>query len=118
VNAAPQGQDRVLAARSARMAGLLHARGVGAGDCVAVALPPARERRIVVSGVARLGAVVAPLEPVDEPETLRQGMALAGATLLVAWHTLAEAAEAIGATVLFVAPGEFDRLLDKATPLP
>jgi long-chain acyl-CoA synthetase len=102
---------RALDASSARLAALLAGRGVAPGDRVGVLLPDVPALAVVVYGVLRAGAVVVLLEAAD----LATWAAIGDASLLVAWHALAERAEDAAARAgigcLFVTPGEFERLL-------
>ncbi|MFC4118787.1 long-chain-fatty-acid--CoA ligase [Nonomuraea zeae] len=100
---------------SARLARLLLARGVGAGDRVAMMLPNVPEFGVVYYGVLRIGAVVVPLDPLLKRREIAAYLGDCGARLLIAWHAFAETAEAgaagTGADVFFVVPEEFRRLL-------
>lgn len=119
MNVAARVQDRTLVTRSARMACLVRRRGVTVGDCVALMLPGVPELAIVVYGVLRVGGVVAPLGVELDATEVRRRLEGLGAPLLVAWQGCAEVAEAGArgtAEVLFVAPGEFERLLAGAEP--
>ncbi|NUO98655.1 MAG: long-chain fatty acid--CoA ligase [Nonomuraea sp.] len=104
---------------SARVAGLLRGRGIGAGDRVAIMLPNVPEFGVVYYGVLRAGAVVVPLDPLLKRREIAAYLADCGARLLVAWHAFAETAEAgtsgTGADCFFVVPGEFRRLLRGVT---
>lgn len=119
MNVAARVQDRTLVTRSARMACVVRRRGVTVGDCVALMLPCVPELAVVVYGVLRVGGVVAPLSVELDVGEVRSRLQRLGARLLVAWQGCAEVAEAGArgtAEVLFVAPGEFERLLAGAEP--
>ncbi len=120
MNVAARLDDRSLATRSARMAALVRRRGVRPGDCVAVMLPRGPELAVAFYGVLRAGAVVAPLDPGLDADAVRGRLEAVAARLLVAWHGVAEVAEAAASDarteVVFVAPGEFERLLASAEP--
>ncbi|WP_277212236.1 non-ribosomal peptide synthetase [Isoptericola croceus] len=55
-----------LAAASGAVAGWLRARGVGAGDTVAVSLPKGRAQVVAVLGILRAGATYLPIS-IDQP---------------------------------------------------
>ena len=120
MNVASRLEDRTLAARSARMAALVVRRGVTAGSVVALMLPEGPELAIVFYGVLRAGAIAAPVPAALEAEALRERLEQLAARLLVAWHGWAETVEtataASGTAVVFVAPGEFERLLAGVQP--
>ncbi|AWS42753.1 long-chain fatty acid--CoA ligase [Streptosporangium sp. 'caverna'] len=100
---------------SARVASMLRRRGIGVGDRVAVMLPNVPEFAVVYYGVLRIGAVVVPLDPLLKRREIASYIGDCGARLLIAWHALAETAEAgtsgTGADCFFVVPEEFRRLL-------
>ena len=100
---------------SARVASMLRRRGIGVGDRVAVMLPNVPEFAVVYYGVLRIGAVVVPLDPLLRRREIASYVGDCGARLLIAWHALAETAEAgtsgTGADCFFVVPEEFRRLL-------
>ncbi|TMR21708.1 long-chain fatty acid--CoA ligase [Nonomuraea turkmeniaca] len=104
-----------LAELSARLAGLLRCRGIGAGDRVAMMLPNVPEFGVVYYGVLRVGAVVVPLDPLLKRREIAAYLGDCGARLLIAWHAFAETAEAGSASTktdcFFVVPEEFRRLL-------
>jgi acyl-coenzyme A synthetase/AMP-(fatty) acid ligase len=60
-----------LSRASARAAGALAARGVRAGDRVAVLMPDGRRAVQALLGTVRLGAVAVPLDPGMRPDRLR-----------------------------------------------
>ena len=97
-----------LDASSARLARLLDERGLKPGDRVAVLLPNVPELVVAYCGTLRAGCVVVPLA---HAPALRDS----AARLTLAWHGVAEAAEAAaraaGSDFVFVTPGEFQRLL-------
>jgi long-chain acyl-CoA synthetase len=100
---------------SARLAGLLMARGLRAGERVAVMLPNVPQLAVAHFGVLRAGGTVVPmgLSPGWDELVLRLGESGSGHVL--AWHGVAETADAAareaGADCLFVTPGEFEKLL-------
>ncbi|GIH92902.1 long-chain fatty acid--CoA ligase [Planobispora siamensis] len=105
----------VLDLMSARVAALLERHGIRAGDRVAIMLPNVPEFAVVYYGVLRAGAVVVPLDPLLRRREIASYVGDCGARLLIAWHALAETAEAgtvgTGADCFFVVPEEFPRLL-------
>jgi long-chain acyl-CoA synthetase len=108
--------------RSARVAGLLAARGVGPGDRVGLMLPNVAQFPPLYYGVLRAGAVVVPMNPLLKAREVEYYLDDSGARLIFAWHAVAgeaaKGAEAAGASFIGVAPAEFDRLLDDHAPVP
>src|SRR3954471_4757935 len=100
---------------SARLAGLLIARGLVAGQRVAVMLPNVPQLAVAHYGVLRTGASVVPVSVSLEWDELASRLGASGARHLLAWHGVAETADAAarqaGADCLFVTPGEFEKLL-------
>jgi len=100
---------------SARLAGLLMVRGVEAGQRVGIMLPNVPEFAVAYYGVLRAGAVVVPIDVVPARSEVAQQLGDTGSRLLLAWHGVAETADAAaresGADCLFVTPGEFEKLL-------
>jgi acyl-CoA synthetase (AMP-forming)/AMP-acid ligase II len=84
------GQSVVRATRGelSRLAGgyaaALHARGVGAGDTIGVAVRPGPRSLAVLLAAYHLGVRVAVLDPSAGPDVLLARLALAGPTLVVA----------------------------------
>ncbi|HEX6676136.1 MAG TPA: long-chain fatty acid--CoA ligase [Actinomycetes bacterium] len=111
---------RELDERSARVAGLLAARGVEPGDRVGVMLPNVAEFPVLYYGVLRAGAVVVPMNPLLKAREVEYYLTDSGARVLFAWEGAAEeaakGAEAAGAGCVRVAPEAFDHLLDGAVP--
>src|SRR6185295_4817523 len=66
---------------SARLAGWLARRGVGAEDVVALVAPRSLELVVATLGVARAGAAFLPLDPAHPPARLRQVLRSSGARL-------------------------------------
>jgi long-chain acyl-CoA synthetase len=111
-----------LDAASARVAGLLTARGVGPGTPVGLMLPNVPEFAVVYYGVLRAGGIVVPMNPLLKAREVAYYLSDSGAPLIFAWHSTADeagtgAAEA-GAHVISVDPTSFGALLDAATPAP
>ncbi|MEU9702885.1 amino acid adenylation domain-containing protein [Streptomyces sp. NPDC047981] len=69
---------------SAALAGRLRARGLGAGDVVAVCLPKSPELIVALLGVWRAGAAYLPLDPGHPVDRLAAMTVDAGAALVVA----------------------------------
>jgi long-chain acyl-CoA synthetase len=110
-----------LDAASARVAALLRGRGVAAGDRVALMLPNVPEFVFAYYGALRAGAIVVPVNTMLKEREVSYFLDDAAAEVLVAWHALAEEAEAgarqAGSRCLFVTPGEFERLLRAVEPI-
>jgi long-chain acyl-CoA synthetase len=107
---------------TARVAGLLAARGVGEGDRVGIMLPNVPYFPVVYYGILRLGAVAVPMNVLLKGRETAFYLKDPGAKVVFAWADFAEharsgAAEA-GAECIEVAPGDFERLLGAAEPLP
>jgi long-chain acyl-CoA synthetase len=107
--------------RSARVAGLLAARGVERGDRVALMLPNVSEFAMLYFGVLRAGAVVVPMNPLLKAREVEFYLGDSGAELIFAWQAAADeaakGAEAAGAQFVPVAAEPFDRLLGDYAPV-
>ena len=110
-----------LEAGSARVAGLLAAKGVGPGDRVGLMLPNLPYFPFAFFGVLRLGAVVVPMNPLLKEREVAFHLSDSGAKVLVGWQQFADAAQAgaeqAGAEVLVVEPGEFEKQVAEADPV-
>jgi long-chain acyl-CoA synthetase len=108
--------------RSARVAGLLAARGVEPGDRVGLMLPNLPQFAMLYYGVLRVGAVVVPMNPLLKAREVEFYLGDSGAKAIFAWDAVAreaaKGAEAAGADFVPVAPAEFDRLLGDHAPEP
>jgi long-chain acyl-CoA synthetase len=106
--------------RSARVAGLLAARGVEPGDRIGLMLPNILEFPMLYYGMLRAGAVVVPMNPLLKAREVEYYLGDSGAKLMFAWHETttetAKGAEAAGADFVAVTPVEFDHLLDQNRP--
>jgi long-chain acyl-CoA synthetase len=106
--------------RSARVAGLLAARGVEPGDRVGLMLPNLPQFAMLYYGVLRVGAVVVPMNPLLKAREVEFYLGDSGAKAIFAWDAVAreaaKGAEAAGADFVPVAPAEFDRLLGDHAP--
>jgi long-chain acyl-CoA synthetase len=106
---------------SARVAGLLAARGIGPSDRVGIMLPNVPLFAVVYYGILRLGAAVVPMNVLLKGRETAHYLKDPGAKLVFAWAAFAEhaqtgAAEA-GAECVEVVPGEFERMLAEVEPL-
>jgi len=100
---------------SARVAGLLKAKGFERGDRVGVMLPNVPYFAIVYYGVLRAGGVVVPMNVLLKGREVGFYLEDPGAKILFAWGDFEEAAktgaENAGADLVLVNPGEFEKLL-------
>src|SRR3954466_12494756 len=124
---------------SARVAGLLKAKGVGSGDRVGIMLPNVPHFAVAYYGVLRAGAVVVPMNVLLKGREVQFYLDDPEAKLPFAWHDFAEAAEpgaegagaggvlrspgqglaeaaerraeGAGAEAILVKPGEFEQML-------
>ena len=105
---------------SARMAGLLKAKGVEPGDRVGVMLPNVPYFPVVYYGVLRAGGVVVPMNVLLKGREVGFYLEDPGAKICIAWGDFAEAAEKgaadAGAECILVKPGEFEQMLGEAEP--
>ncbi|NLT05559.1 MAG: long-chain fatty acid--CoA ligase [Solirubrobacterales bacterium] len=105
---------------SARVAGMLAAAGVGAGDRVGIMLPNVPYFPVAYYGVLRLGAIVVPMNVLLTGREVRYYLEDPGASALIAWHGFEEAArtgaDGLDLATFVVAPGEFERELAAAEP--
>ena len=111
-----------LDAMSAKVAGVLAARGIEAGDRVALIMPNIPQMAFVYYGVLRYGAVVVPLNPLLKAREVAYHLQNSEARLVFAWEgILAEALEgaeqAGGVEVIPVNAGAFLQLLAEADPV-
>ncbi|WP_405879414.1 long-chain fatty acid--CoA ligase [Streptomyces sp. NBC_01136] len=106
---------RTLDQDSARMAALLHDRGVKPGDRVAIMLPNTPEFAIAYFGALRVGGIVVPMNPLLKSREVAYYLGDSGARLLFAWHAFADEARTgarqAGADAVVVDPSGFDELL-------
>ena len=103
-----------------RMATILaRQHATGQGDRVAVLLPDTPEFAFAAFGILWAGAVVHALDAETDEGALAESLRAAGVKLLIGWHALAEAVEAVSSALgidwLLIEPREFSRLL-AATP--
>jgi long-chain acyl-CoA synthetase len=111
-----------LDAATARVAGLLRAKGVTPGARVALMLPNVPQFALAYYGALRAGAVVVPMNVLLKEREVAFYLRDSGAELLFAWHEFGDAAHAgadeVGAEVVLVEPGEFEPLLARCEPEP
>ena len=105
---------------SARIAGLLAAKGIEPGDRVGIMLPNVPYFPVVYYGILRAGAVVVPMNVLLKEREVRFYLEDPGAKLVFAWHDFADAAQTgadeAGTECVVVKPGEFEQLLGSAEP--
>src|SRR6202034_2865346 len=83
---------RALDEASARVAGLLHERGIKPGDRIGIMMPDVAEVPVVYYGVLRAGGVVGPMNPLLKAREVAYYLSDSGAGLVFAWHTFADQA--------------------------
>jgi long-chain acyl-CoA synthetase len=103
---------------SARVAGLLHERGLKPGDRVGLMMPNVAEVPVVYYGVLRAGGVVVPMNPLLKAREVAYYLGDSGAGLIFAWHAFADqargGAEQAGADLIVVDGASFPDLLASA----
>jgi long-chain acyl-CoA synthetase len=106
---------------SARVAGLLKAKGLEPGDRVGIMLPNVPYFPIAYYGILRAGGTVVPINVLLKGREVAFFLSDPEARWLFAWHGFAEAAEPgaaeAGTEVITVAPGSFEELLGGAEQL-
>src|ERR1700724_1487652 len=105
---------------SARVAGLLHERGLAPGDRVGLMMPNVAEVPVVYYGVLRAGGVVVPMNPLLKAREVAYYLGDSGVGLIFAWHAFADAArdgaEQAEADVIVVDGAGFPDLLASVDP--
>ena len=105
---------------SARVAGLLEAKGFEPGDRIGIMLPNVPYFAIAYYGVLRAGMTVVPLNVLLKGREVSFYLEDPEARLVFAWHDFLEAAqqgaESSGTEVVSVKPGEFEELLGEHDP--
>src|SRR4051794_11611476 len=105
---------------SARVAGLLKAKGFEPGDRAGIMLPNVPYFPIAYYGVLRAGGVVVPMNVLLKGREVAFYLEDPGAKIVFAWHDFADAArqgaEQAGAEAIIVQPGEFEKLLAGQEP--
>jgi long-chain acyl-CoA synthetase len=108
--------------RSARLAALLRANGLEAGDRIGVMLPNVLEFPIAYYGVLRAGGIVVPMNVLLKRREIAFYLEDSGAKLLLAWHGFAEEARGgaadAGAELIEVEPQSFAASLAEHEPAP
>jgi len=108
--------------RSARLAALLHEKGLQPGDRVGVMLPNVPEFPVAYYGVLRAGGIVVPMNVLLKRREIAFYLEDSGARLLLAWHGFGEEASAgaadAGAEAIEVEPAAFAALLAGHEPSP
>ena len=106
---------------AARLAGMLRAMGVQAGQRVGMQLPNVPYFPIVYYGALRLGAVVVPMNPLLKKREVEYHLSDSGASAFIGWHDFAQAgedgSEQAGVDCVIVKPGEFEQMLGEADPV-
>ncbi|MEU1784826.1 long-chain fatty acid--CoA ligase [Streptomyces sparsogenes] len=107
---------------SSRVAALLRARGVQAGDRVALVMPNVTHFPIVYYGILRVGAVVVPMNPLLRAREIAYTLRDSGARIVLTSplfeDEVATAAAEVGATCLVTDPTAFDALVRATEPMP
>ena len=109
---------RALDEASARVAGLLHERGLKPGDRAGIMMPNVAEFPVVYYGILRAGGVVVPMNSLLKEREVAYYLGDSGAGLVFAWHAFtAEAragAEHAEAELIVVDDVSFPELLASA----
>jgi long-chain acyl-CoA synthetase len=107
---------------SARVAGVLQAKGVRPGDRVGLMLPNIPHFALVYYGILRAGGVVVPMNVLLKEREVAYYLADSGTRLLFAWHEFADPAhggsDQAHADCLLVEPGNFESLIGRSEPVP
>jgi len=110
-----------LDAATARVAGLLRAKGVQPGDRVGVMLPNVEYFPICYYGALRAGAAVVPMNVLLKEREVAFYLGDSEAKVLFAWHQFADPAHAgadqTDAECVLVEPGDFEAMLDRCEPV-
>src|SRR3954454_23172563 len=105
---------------SARVAGMLHERGVRPGDRVGIMLPNVPAFPVCYFGALRAGAAIVPMNVLLKDREVNFYLGDSGARVLFAWHEFAgpaqAGADAAGAEVVLVQPDTVDNALATSTP--
>ena len=108
--------------QSARVAGLLAARGIAPGTPIGIMLPNVPEFASVYYGILRTGAVVVPMNPLLKAREIAYYLGDSGAPVIFAWHLTAPeveiGAKEAGAEAILVDPATFPDILATASPAP
>jgi long-chain acyl-CoA synthetase len=111
---------RAVDEASARVAGLLHKRGLKPGDRVGIMMPNVAEVPVVYYGVLRAGGIVVPMNPLLKAREVAYYLGDSGAGLIFAWHAFAgearDGAEQAKAEPIVVDSVGFPDLLASVAP--
>src|SRR5258707_7924892 len=111
---------RALDEASARVAGLLHERGLKQGDRVGIMMPNVAEVPVVYYGVLRAGGVVVPMNPLLKAREVAYYLGDSGVRMIFAWHSFADqarsGADQVEAESIVVDGVGFPPLLASLTP--
>src|SRR3984957_18221236 len=111
---------RALDEASARVAGLLHERGLKPGDRIGIMMPNVAEVPVGYYGGLRAGGVVVPMTPLLKAREVAYYLGDSGAGLVFAWHSFADqargGAEQSKAESIVVDEVAFPDLLASVTP--
>ena len=104
-----------------RVTALLRSKGVGPGDRVGLVLPNVPAFPVLFYGAVAAGAVVVPMNPLLKAREVQYYLEDSGASLVFAWHAMAEeadkAADAVGIDCVAVEPADFFELLAEHEPV-
>ena len=104
-----------------RVAGMLRAHGVQAGDRVAIMLPNVPYFPACYFGALRAGAIVVPMNVLLKQREVSFFLRDSGAKVLFVWRDFAAEAEpaaaAVGCKCIEVAAGEFEQLVFQSDPV-
>jgi long-chain acyl-CoA synthetase len=107
---------------SQRVAALLEAKGLEAGDRVGLMLPNLPYFPTIYYGILRAGGTVVPMNVLLKGREVAYYLGDSGAKVVFAWHDFAEhaveGAEQAGAECILVAPGDFEREVLVHDPTP
>ena len=104
-----------------RVNGLLQSHGVGPGDRVGLVLPNVPAFPVLFYGALAAGAVVVPMNPLLKAREVQYYLEDSGASIVFAWHAMAEeaakAANTVGIDCVPVDPADFADLLAQHEPV-
>ncbi|HSP38006.1 MAG TPA: long-chain fatty acid--CoA ligase [Frankiaceae bacterium] len=107
---------------SAQVAGLLRSKGISPGDRVGIMLPNVPYFPVAYYGILRYGCTVVPMNVLLKGRETTFYLQDPEAKAVFAWHDFLDSAkigaDAAGAEVIEVKPGEFEKLIGAETPLP
>jgi long-chain acyl-CoA synthetase len=104
-----------------RVTALLQSKGVGPGDRVGLVLPNVPPFPVLFYGALGAGAVVVPMNPLLKAREVQYYLEDSGASVVFAWHAMAEesgkAAATVGIESIAVDPADFLALLAAHEPV-